>query len=185
MKAALQKVPRDLFVPPEHLSKAYEDIPLPIGCGQTISQPYVVGLMTELLTLEPTDKVLEIGTGSGYQTAILAELAAEVYSIETIQPLAARAKEVLDRLGYKNISLRVADGYFGWEEKSPFDAIMITAAAEEIPEPLQNQLANGGRMVLPLGSPGQTQILWRLTKQNNFFIRESKGFVRFVPFTRR
>jgi protein-L-isoaspartate(D-aspartate) O-methyltransferase len=141
--------------------------------------------MTELLALKPTDRVLEIGTGSGYQTAVLAELAAHVYSIETVEPLAKSAQEVLTRLGYDNISFRIADGYFGWEEASPFDTILIAAAAEEVPPPLKEQLANGGRLVLPIGPPGGTQTLWRITKQNNNFVRENKGIVRFVPFTRR
>ena len=185
VKKALLQVPRDQFVPVEYQTLAYENIPLPIGYGQTISQPYIVGLMTELLTLKPTDKVLEIGTGSGYQTAILAELAAHVYSIETIEPLIKSAQEGLARLGHKNISLRQADGYYGWEEESPFDAIIITAAAEEVPSPLKSQLADGGRLVAPLGSPGGTQILWRFTKHKDTFIRENNGFVRFVPFTRR
>ena len=185
VKTVLGKIPRDQFVPEEYQPYAYENVPLPIGYGQTISQPYIVGLMTELLALKPTDRVLEIGTGSGYQTAVLAELAAHVYSIETIEPLAQSAQEVLTRLGYKNISFRTADGYFGWEEESPFDAILIAAAAEEVPPPLKKQLANGGRLVLPIGAPGGTQTLWRITKQNNNFIRENKGLVRFVPFTRR
>lgn len=185
VKLALGKVPRDLFVPEAYQPHAYENIPLPIGYGQTISQPYIVGLMTELLALKPTDRVLEIGTGSGYQTAILAELAAHVYSIETIEPLAKSAQEVLTRLGYNNISFRIADGYFGWEEAGPFDAILIAAAAEEVPSPLKKQLVDGGRLVAPIGSPGGTQILYRFTKQNNNFIRENRGFVRFVPFTRR
>lgn len=185
VRAALGKIPRDQFIPEEYRPYAYENIPLPIGYGQTISQPYIVGLMTELLALQPTDRVLEIGTGSGYQTAVLAELAAHVYSIETIEPLAKSAQEVLTRLGYDNISLRTADGYFGWEEASPFDAIIITAAAEEVPPPLKAQLTDGGRLVAPIGPPGGTQVLWRFTKQNNNFIRENKGLVRFVPFTRR
>jgi len=185
VKKALQKVPREEFVPAEYRALAYENMPLPIGYGQTISQPYIVGLMTELLALKPTDKVLEIGTGSGYQTAILAELAAHVYSIETIEALAKSAQEVLARLGYKNVSLRVDDGYYGWEEESPFDAIIITAAALEVPSPLKNQLADGGRLVAPLGAPGGTQVLWRFSKNNDCLLRESHGFVRFVPFTRR
>ncbi|NLC53796.1 MAG: protein-L-isoaspartate(D-aspartate) O-methyltransferase [Firmicutes bacterium] len=185
VKTVLGKIPRDQFVPEEYQPYAYENIPLPIGYGQTISQPYIVGLMTELLALKPTDRVLEIGTGSGYQTAVLAELAAHVYSIETIEPLAKSAQEILTRLGYENISFRTADGYFGWEEASPFDAILIAAAVEEVPPPLEEQLVNGGRLVLPIGTPGGTQTLWRITKQNNNFIRENKGLVRFVPFTRR
>jgi len=185
VKTVLGRIPRDQFVPEEYRRYAYENTPLPIGYGQTISQPYIVGLMTELLALKPTDRVLEIGTGSGYQTAVLAELAAHVYSIETVEPLAKSAQEVLTRLGYDNISFRIADGYFGWEEASPFDAILIAAAAEEVPPPLKEQLANGGRLVLPIGPPGGTQTLWRITKQNNNFVRENKGIVRFVPFTRR
>jgi len=185
VKTVLGRIPRDQFVPEEYRRYAYENTPLPIGYGQTISQPYIVGLMTELLALKPTDRVLEIGTGSGYQTAVLAELAAHVYSIETVEPLAKSAQEVLTRLGYDNISFRIADGYFGWEEASPFDTILIAAAAEEVPPPLKEQLANGGRLVLPIGPPGGTQTLWRITKQNNNFVRENKGIVRFVPFTRR
>lgn len=185
VKTVLGRIPRDQFVPEEYRRYAYENTPLPIGYGQTISQPYIVGLMTELLALKPTDRVLEIGTGSGYQTAVLAKLAAHVYSIETVEPLAKSAQEVLTRLGYDNISFRIADGYFGWEEASPFDAILIAAAAEEVPPPLKEQLANGGRLVLPIGPPGGTQTLWRITKQNNNFVRENKGIVRFVPFTRR
>lgn len=185
VKEALEKVPREKFIPVGYRALAYENMPLPIGYGQTISQPYIVGLMTELLSLKPTDRVLEIGTGSGYQTAVLAELAAQVYTIETIEPLAKSAQEILTRLGYDNISFRVADGYFGWEEASPFDAILIAAAAEEVPPPLKKQLANGGRMVLPIGAPGKTQTLWRIIKQNDRFIEENKGLVRFVPFTRR
>ncbi len=182
---ALQKVPRHEFVPVEKRSSAYENIPLAIGYGQTISQPYIVALMTELLEIKADDKILEIGTGSGYQTAVLAELAAEVYTIETIEPLANTAKHTLSRLGYQNINLRIADGYFGWEEKSPFDAIIVTAAAEETPSPLKDQLIDGGRLVIPLGSPNNIQTLWRFIKQKDFFIRENTGFVRFVPFTRK
>lgn len=185
VKEALEKVPREKFIPVGYRALAYENMPLPIGYGQTISQPYIVGLMTELLALKPTDKVLEIGTGSGYQTAILAELTAQVYSIETVEPLAKSAQEVLTRLGYKNISLRVADGYYGWEEESPFDAIIITAAAVEVPPPLIKQLAEGGRLVAPLGAPGEIQILWRFSKHDGCLHRENHGFVRFVPFTRR
>ena len=182
---ALQKVPRHEFVPVEKRSSAYENIPLAIGYGQTISQPYIVALMTELLEIKADDKILEIGTGSGYQTAVLAELAAAVYTIETIEALANTAKHTLSRLGYRNINLRIADGYFGWEEKSPFDAIIVTAAAEETPSPLKDQLIDGGRLVIPLGSPNNIQTLWRFIKQKDFFIRENKGFVRFVPFTRK
>jgi len=185
VKKALQKVPRAEFIPAEYWTLAHENIPLPIGYGQTISQPYIVGLMTELLMIKPTDRILEIGTGSGYQTAILAELAARVYTIETIEPLAKSAQEILTRLGYKNISFRVADGYYGWAEEGPFEAIILTAAAQEVPPPLLQQLKEGGRLVAPLGPPGGTQILWRLIKQNGSLHRENHGFVRFVPFTRR
>ncbi len=181
---AMEKIPRHEFVPTEERPYAYENIPLNIGYGQTISQPYIVALMTQLLELKPDDKVLEIGTGSGYQTAILAEIVHEVFTIETLEPLASTAKDTLAKLGYKNINFKVADGYLGWEEKSPFNAIIVTAAAKEIPVPLKNQLAEGGRMVIPIGLPGEVQVLWKITKKDDSFIKENKGYVRFVPLTR-
>lgn len=181
---AMEKVPRHEFVPAEERPYAYENIPLNIGYGQTISQPYMVALMTQLLELKANDRVLEIGTGSGYQTAILAEIVREVYTIETLEPLARTAKGTLAQLGYKNINFKVADGYIGWEEESPFNAIIVTAAATEIPVPLKNQLAEGGRLVIPIGLPGEVQVLWKITKKDDSFIKENKGYVRFVPLTR-
>lgn len=181
---AMEKVPRHEFVPAEERPYAYENIPLNIGYGQTISQPYMVALMTQLLELKANDRVLEIGTGSGYQTAILAEIVREVYTIETLEPLARTAKGTLAQLGYKNINFKVADGYIGWEEESPFNAIIVTAAATEIPVPLKNQLAEGGRLVIPIGLPGEVQVLWKITKKGDSFIKENKGYVRFVPLTR-
>ena len=149
--SALLKVERHRFVPEEYLGSAYSDQPLPIGEGQTISQPYIVALMTELLELKGNEKVLEIGTGSGYQAAVLAELAKEVYTIEIIEPLASTAKDRLLELGYQNVKVKAGDGYLGWPEAAPFDAIIITCAPDHIPEPLVEQLKEGGGMVLPLG----------------------------------
>ncbi len=179
--AAMRKVPRHLFVPVSEREHAYIDSPLPIGEGQTISQPYIVGLMTELLELKPNDKVLEIGTGSGYQAAILAELSKEVYSIEIIESLALRAKDTLNKLGYKNIEIKVGDGYKGWKEKAPFDAIIVTAAPPDIPPPLLEQLKEGGRMVIPLGE--YFQELYVITKKNGEIFKKSIIPVRFVPMT--
>ena len=148
---AMLKVKRHLFVPEDLRKEAYEDYPLPIGEDQTISQPYMVAIMTELLELKGDEKVLEIGTGSGYQTAILAEIAKEVYSVERIKSLAERAKNILDKLGYSNIKIKVGDGSEGWEEFSPYDAILVTAGAPDVPEPLFEQLKEGGRLVIPVG----------------------------------
>ncbi len=183
--AALDRVPRHEFVLEDDLSRAYENIPLPIGYGQTISQPYIVALMTELLELKKNDKVLEIGTGSGYQAAILAELVGEVYTVEIIKPLAERARKKLTAMGYKNIRFKIGDGYFGWRENAPYDAIIVTAAPEEIPVPLQQQLAEGGRLVVPVGPSGRVQTLWKYTKKGDTFLVEDHGLVRFVPFTRQ
>lgn len=183
--AAMAKVPRHEFVPEEYLFAAYEDRPLPIGYGQTISQPYIVALMTELLELKENDRVLEIGAGSGYQAAILAELVKSVYTVEIIGELAAQAEKTLRALGYKNVKFKTGDGYFGWPEESPFDAIIVTAAPEEVPPPLWEQLAEGGRMVIPLGPPHGVQTLWKYTKEGEDFIAENHGWVRFVPFTRK
>ncbi|MCX7856330.1 MAG: protein-L-isoaspartate(D-aspartate) O-methyltransferase, partial [Anaerolineae bacterium] len=155
--AAMLAVPRHEFVLPEYLDQAYEDHPLPIGYGQTISQPYIVALMSELIDLQPGERVLEIGTGSGYQAAILAELTDQVYSIEIIPELATRARETLDRLGYSQVTTKQADGYWGWEDYAPFDAIIVTAAPDHVPQPLVNQLADGGKMVIPIGPPGVYQ----------------------------
>ncbi len=182
--AAMGKVPRHLLVDDRYRSTAYADHPLPIGEGQTISQPYVVALMTEALRLKPTDRVLEIGTGSGYQAAILAEIVREVYSIEIRQRLAERAATRLAELGYTKIRVRYGDGYFGWEEHAPFDAIIITAAVNHIPPPLIRQLREGGRLILPLGSTGFYQTLTLVTKGKGgeLDVRQLDP-VRFVPMT--
>ena len=179
------RVPRHHFVQEAHLGLAYANHPLPIGYGQTISQPFIVALMTQELDLKPGEKVLEIGTGSGYQAAILAELEVEVYSIEIIKELAQESVERLRRLDYVDIQLRNDDGYYGWSEKAPFDAIIVTAAPDHVPQPLLDQLAAGGVMVLPVGPIGGIQELWRITKSDSGEIRAtSLGGVRFVPFTR-
>ncbi len=162
--AAMRQTPRHRFVPPEEVPYAYEDRPLPIGYGQTISQPYIVAKMTELAAPNKEDRALEIGTGSGYQAAVLSPLVAEVFTIEIIEPLGAAAKERLRALGYRNIEVRVGDGYYGWPEKAPFDIILVTAAANQIPPPLIAQLKPGGRMVIPVGNPFQAQTLLLVTK---------------------
>jgi len=180
---AMRLVPRHRFVPEEQRGAAYQDRPLPIGDGQTISQPYVVALMSELLDLKGGEKVLEIGAGSGYQAAVLGRLAEEVYTIEIIPSLAARAEETLTRLGYRNISVKTGDGFFGWEEKGPFDAILITAAAEKIPEPLWRQLREQGRLVMPLGEPRGNQQLIRMRKVGGKQQIENVTAVVFVPMT--
>ncbi len=179
--SALLKVERHRFVPEEYLSSAYTDQPLPIGEGQTISQPYIVALMTELLELQEDEKVLEIGTGSGYQAAILAELVKEVYTIEIIESLASTAKSRLLELGYQNIKVRAGDGYLGWPEASPFDAIIVTAAPDHIPKPLIEQLKEGGRMVLPVGT--YTQELKKIVKRSGKVETTDVIPVVFVPMT--
>jgi len=161
---SMRKTPRHRFVPADLIAHAYDDRPLPIGYGQTISQPYIVAKMTELLEPKEEHRVLEIGTGSGYQSAVLSPLVAQVYSIEIIEPLGTAARRRLETLGYKNIEVRVGDGYFGWPEKRPFDSIIVTAAANHIPPPLVEQLKSGGRMVIPVGNPFQTQMLMLVTK---------------------
>jgi protein-L-isoaspartate(D-aspartate) O-methyltransferase len=165
VRAAIAKVPRERFVPPSEQALAYLNCPLPIGHGQTISQPYIVAIMTDLLDLQPTDSVLEIGTGCGYQTAILAEIARHVASIEVVQDLAHAARERLNALGYRNIALRIGDGAAGWPELAPFDAIIVTAAAAQMPAALIGQLKPGGRMVIPIGTPGGPQTLMRVDKR--------------------
>ena len=155
--AAMNAIPRHLFVPEPSRASAYDDRALPIGEGQTISQPYIVAFMSELLELKGGERVLEIGTGSGYQTAVLARLAAHVFSIEIIPALGARARELLERLGFANIEIKIGDGFFGWEEKAPFDAILLTAASPRVPEPLWRQLREGGRLILPQGEEGKTR----------------------------
>lgn len=180
---AMQTVPRHLFVPVQDQSHAYQDRPLPIGYGQTISQPYIVAYMTQIIEPSPGQRILEIGTGSGYQAAVLAEIADTVYSIEIIPELTARAKKVLS-VHYDNVKVKTADGYYGWEEKAPFDAIVVTAAAEHIPPPLIEQLKDGGRMIIPVGSPFQVQQLMLVEKKNGAISTRSLMPVRFVPFIR-
>lgn len=183
---ALGQVPRHAFVPVGYESQAYANHPLPIGFGQTISQPYIVGLMTDQLGVGAGAKVLEIGTGSGYQAAILAELGMEVYSIEIIGALAERAREDLQAVGYDNVELRHADGYFGWEEQAPFDGILVTAAPDHVPQPLVRQLAIGATMVIPVGPAGGYQELWKITRISEEEVKTvSLGGVRFVPLTRQ
>lgn len=181
--ATMGKVPRHLFVADYLRDKAYGDHPLPIAEGQTISQPYVVALMTETMRLKPTDRVLEIGTGSGYQAAVLAGLVKEVYSIEIRKRLADTAAEKLKALGYRNVAVRYGDGYYGWEEHAPYDAIIITAAANHIPPPLIGQLREGGRLILPLGSTTFSQTLTLVTKKGGELMVEELGAVAFVPMT--
>lgn len=183
--AAMEAVPRHRFVPAEYLAQAYQNHPLPIGFGQTISQPYVVALMTEEAEVDENDVVLEIGTGSGYQAAVLAEIVDQVYSMEIISGLAERSEQTLRELGYDNVTVRNADGYFGWEEQAPFDAILVTAAPDHIPQPLVEQLKVGGRMIIPVGPVGGFQTLWRVTKISEDEVQsEDLGGVRFVPLTR-
>ncbi|MGH7886365.1 MAG: protein-L-isoaspartate(D-aspartate) O-methyltransferase [Candidatus Binatia bacterium] len=182
--AAMEAIPRHLFVPDRQKGAAYDDRPLPIGAGQTISQPYIVAYMSELLGLKGHEKVLEIGTGSGYQAAVLARLAAQVYSIEIIPSLSEQAKRLLiEQLAFTNIHLKVGDGFFGWEEPAPFDAILLTAASPKVPEPLWRQLRDGGQIILPLGDPGQTQRLTRVRKAAGKQVVEPLGDVIFVPLT--
>lgn len=181
---AMRSVPRHRFVPADMQKHAYEDRPLPIGEGQTISQPYIVALMTELLDLKPGDKVLEIGTGSGYQAAILAELTDQVFTIEIVEPLGRRAESLLKELGYDQVHVHVKDGYKGWPEAAPFDAIIVTCAPESPPKPLVEQLAVGGRMCIPVGPQRWGQELIVLQKQPDGSLRQrSITPVRFVPMT--
>ncbi len=177
--AAMKKIPRHLFVEEALQSQAYTDHPLPIGEKQTISQPYMVALMTDALLLTGKEKVLEIGTGSGYQTAILAELSEKVFSVERIRSLAIRARKLLYELGYFNVEIKIFDGTFGWTEESPFDAIMVTAGSPDIPEPLINQLAIGGKLVIPVGD-ALVQDLFRVTKTEEGMKKEDLGGCRFV-----
>jgi len=180
----INTVPRHKFVIPETLEDAYQNTPLPIGYGQTISQPYIVAVMTDLLKLSATDSVLEIGTGSGYQAAVLSELVEHVYSIEIIEPLGKQAEQRFKELGYKNISTRIADGYYGWEEHAPFDAIIVTAAGTHIPHTLIEQLKPGGRMMIPVGSNFMTQQLLLISKDNDGQLQTQQILpVRFVPLT--
>jgi protein-L-isoaspartate(D-aspartate) O-methyltransferase len=180
--AAMSRVPRHEFVPPRYQAQAYSDSPLPIGHDQTISQPYIVAYMTEAAQIQPAAKVLEIGTGSGYQAAILAELAREVYTIELIPELATSAKAVLDRLGYTNVRTRTGDGYAGWKEAAPFDAIVVTAAPDHVPPALVEQLAVGARMIIPVGRGEQEMRV--ITKTAGGVVQESTIAVQFVPLVR-
>jgi protein-L-isoaspartate(D-aspartate) O-methyltransferase len=178
--AAMAKVPREEFVGPDSRAATYEDGPLPIGYGQTISQPYVVAFMTQQLRLSSGDRVLEIGTGSGYQAAVLAELAAHVYSIEIVEPLAKTAETTLQRLGYKNVHVKVGDGYKGWPELAPFDMIIVTCAPDHVPQQLTDQLKDGGRMIIPVGNRF-AQELYLLEKKNGQLKESVTLPVRFVP----
>lgn len=178
---AMEKVPRHLFVPEEDLPAAYEDHPLPIGHGQTISQPYIVAYMTEALDPKPHHRILEIGTGSGYQTAVLAEIVAEVFSVEIVPQLSARAAAALSHAGYRNFHLRVADGYDGWAEEAPFDGIIVTAAPPRVPEPLIDQLAINARLVVPVGDYYQELLI--VTREASGTTRRATLGVAFVPMT--
>jgi protein-L-isoaspartate(D-aspartate) O-methyltransferase len=182
--SSIKKVPRHKFVPPNSIERAYRDSPLPIGYGQTISQPYIVAFMTAAINPKPGQKVLEIGTGSGYQAAVLAEIVDEVYTIEIITELYNSSNKRLNELGYKNVYCRNSDGYYGWKEFAPFDAIVVTAAAEYIPPPLIEQLKDGGKMIIPVGSPYLTQMLILVEKKGEEVFTTSLLPVRFVPFTR-
>ena len=184
VRAAMGKVPRHLFMPPELRPRAYDNCALPIGQGQTISQPFVVAFMTEQLDLQPTDRVLEIGTGSGYQVAVLAELAGEVFTIEIVATLAQRAGAELKQLGYANVHLRAGDGYLGWPEAAPFDAIIVTCAPEQQPQPLIEQLRDGGRMIIPIWPDGDQKLVL-FHKQGRQLEERAVLPVRFVPMTGR
>lgn len=181
--AAMRKVPRHEFVPESWAAHAYDDRPLPIGHGQTISQPFIVAVMTQALDLKSSDRVLEIGTGSGYQAAVLCELVKEVYTIEIVAPLGEQARNTLKRLGYTNVKVRIGDGYRGWPEAAPFHAIIVTCAPDAIPTPLTEQLAEGGRMIIPVGPERQTQQLIVLRKQNGALTKQKILPVVFVPMT--
>ncbi len=183
---AMETVPRHRFVPKLYRAASYDDRPLPIGEGQTISQPYMVAFMTQSLQLNPGDKVLEIGTGSGYQAAVLAELTDSVFTIEIVEPLGLAARELLRDLGYGRVAVRIGDGYNGWPDEAPFDAIIVTAGAEEIPQPLIGQLAEGGRLIIPVGpNRGIRDLILLKKRRNGKIVKESLMAVRFVPFTRK
>lgn len=180
---AMLKVPREKFVPPAERGSAYGDFPLPIGYGQTISQPYIVAYMTEKLKVKPGDRVLEIGTGSGYQSAILADMGCEVYTVELIEELSKRAQKIIEELGYKNVHFKVGDGFEGWKENAPYDAIIVTAAPKNVPEALKLQLKLGGRMVIPVGE--YYQYLYRITRIDSREWKTEKLIpVSFVPMVR-
>lgn len=175
------RVDRKDFVPSEHYAYSYENRPLPIGYGQTISQPFIVALMTQLLELRGAERVLEIGTGSGYQTAILANLCSHVYTVEVVRALSSETRMRLNDLGYTNISFRIGDGYSGWEENAPYDRVIVTAAPEEIPQVLTSQLREGGIMVVPTGPRYATQTLWKVSKIHGSLLKQDHGAVVFVP----
>ena len=180
----MSETPRHLFVPQDERHAAYANRPLPIGHGQTISQPYIVALMTDLLKVKPGDRVFELGTGSGYQAAILSKLGAEVYSVEIVEPLGRQAQDTLSRLDYSNVHVKVADGYYGWPEHAPFDAIIVTAAGSHVPPPLIEQLEAGGRMVIPIGTSFLTQYLMLVEKQVDGSVTTRQVLpVKFVPLT--
>jgi protein-L-isoaspartate(D-aspartate) O-methyltransferase len=181
--AAMMSIPRHEFVPEQYLPQAYADHPLPIGFGQTISQPFIVALMTEALDLKKGEHILEIGTGSGYQAAVLGELETQVFTIEIIPELFLAAEARLLGLGYENIAVLNADGYFGWEEYAPFDAVIVTAAPDHLPQPLIQQLADGGRMIIPIGPIGAVQTLWLFEKKDGELTALNLGGVSFVPLT--
>jgi len=180
---AMRKVPRHKFVLPDSVDAAYDDYPLPIGHGQTISQPYIVAYMCELAQLQGTHKVLEVGTGSGYHASVMAQIAAEIYTVEIIPELAAQAASTIAKLGYDNIHVRHADGYQGWKEEAPFDAIIVTAAADQIPPPLIEQLRDGGRMIIPVGLPAFIQQIVVVEKRDGRISSREVLPVRFVPLT--
>ncbi len=180
---AMENVPRHLYVPSAQRRFAYQDRPLPIGYGQTISQPYIVGYMTEIINPTGGQRILEIGTGSGYQAAVLAEIVDEVYTIEIIEELGKTARELLNK-EYDNVFVKIEDGYYGWEEHAPFDAIVVTAAAEHIPSPLVEQLKDGGKMIIPIGSPFRVQQLMLVEKQGDDYTTRTLMPVRVVPFKR-
>ncbi len=178
--AAMRKVPRHLFMPEALRERAYGDHAMPIGEGQTISQPYIVALMTELMELKATDRVLEIGTGSGYQASVLAELSEKVFTVERVKPLADRARAALDRLGYRNVAMKVFDGTYGWKDMGPYDAIIVTAASPDVPQPLVEQLKPGGRLVIPVGER-YSQVLLQIVKTADGVLRRTSVPVVFVP----
>lgn len=181
---AMRKVPRHLFVPVENQNEAYNDYPLPIGYGQTISQPFIVAYMTEALKPSKRMKALEIGTGSGYQAAILAEIVDKVYTIEIVPELAKESADRLTKMGYENIICKFGDGYQGWPENAPFDIVIVTAAAEQVPQPLIDQLAENGRLIIPVGEPSSVQELILIIKKNGKPVEKRLTYVRFVPFKR-
>lgn len=181
---AMSNVPRHKFAPEQYAERAYSGYPIPIDYAQAMSSPFIVAFMTQLLDIKLGDKVLEIGTGSGYHAAVVAELTDKVYTVEIIEPLAEKARKRLNELGYTKVQTKTADGYFGWAEHAPYDAILVTAAPDHVPQPLIQQLKDGGRLVIPVGPPGAYQTLWLIEKRGREILRKSQGDVSFVPFTR-